>query len=214
MAKVEAVNLAPEPAEILVLDEWAPAFEGPVLDGVEDFVEREGEGQRGVAGEEPRPGGHEPLHEGEGGREDHGEHRERIPREKRGLALLGGGDGVDVFDERHLAATGRATPADAGEVVMERVLLVEAAEEADDRLVENVAVEEVFEAAGEQVHREEGADEGPDRESDLGGPDGLRGQEPKETDQACEGNSDREQEQRKGEFLFNGGGGVRGMGHE
>ena len=42
VAEVEAVNVAPESAEVFVLDERGPALESPVLEGVEDLVEGEG----------------------------------------------------------------------------------------------------------------------------------------------------------------------------
>ena len=129
VAQVEAVNHAPEPAEDAVLDERRPALEGPVLDGVENFVERNGERDRGEAAEEPGDRGRQRLQHNQERREQDGEDRQRIPREERRLALLRSRDRVDVFDIRHLAARRGVALADAGERVVERVLLVEAAEE-------------------------------------------------------------------------------------
>ena len=53
VAQVEAVDVTPKAAEVFVLEKRGPALEGPMFEGVEDFVERQGEGEGGEAGEEP-----------------------------------------------------------------------------------------------------------------------------------------------------------------
>ena len=82
MAEVEAVDMAPKAAEVFVLDERGPALEGPMFEGVEDFVERQGEGEGGEAGEEPRPRGHQPLHQNQERSEAGGKGDEGIPRKE------------------------------------------------------------------------------------------------------------------------------------
>jgi len=202
VAQVEAVDLAPEPAEVAVFDERRPAFERPVLDRVKDFVKREREGESSVSGEEPRERGREPLKEREERRDDGGEDGEGIPREEGSLALLGFGDGVDVFDKRHGAAAGCRAPADARERMVERVLLVEAVEERDDRLVEDVAVKDVFKEARQEVHQEKRREEAAGGGGELSAPDGVGCDELQKCSEAGEGGGNREEKERKREFFL------------
>ena len=68
--------------------------------------------------------------------------------------------------------------------------------------MQHIAVEEILEEAGAEMHHEEGDDEGNDRHRDLRLPDGRGGEQPDEGDKARERDGDGEEKEGKRELLF------------
>src|SRR5207248_3693130 len=125
MPQMKRIDGPPEPTPAGMLDQRLPLLERPVIDRVQDFVECHRGSDRGETAEKPRKRWQQPLEQREERTQDEREHRERIPRKKRRLVLLGFDDREFVLDEKKsLAATVRLA-GDARQRVMQRVLLVQ-----------------------------------------------------------------------------------------
>ena len=138
-----------------------------MLDGVKQLVEQHRARHGAIAGEKPRQRGHQQLGDQQQRSERNREHRQRIPREEGGLALFRFCNRINILDERHLATARRATPGDARQVVMQRVLLVETAEERDHGLMQYVAMEAPFHKTVEHRDGQKGGAELPEARRDL-----------------------------------------------
>ncbi len=182
MTQVEAVHLRPKFTKALRLQARRPLLQWPMLDRVENFIERQRCCQRGKPSEKPRKTRRQPLPERQQWRHDRRENRHRIPREESCLALLGLRHRVDILHIGNLASAGQLTARDAREVVVKRVLAIKPAQERDHRLVQHVAVEEKLHPAVEELHAEEDHRELPPGGVQLGLPDGLRRKRPQEPD--------------------------------
>ena len=141
--KMERIGFPPK-ASLRMTDEPVPGRLRPMFHRVDQFVERERPGQRQKTPEKNRGVRQQPLDRGKKATGQQGKHHQRVPREKRGFVLVLVDDRVTVFHQAGHCwfALFRLLVANAGQRVVQRVLLVEMAQKRKQRGMEHIAVKE------------------------------------------------------------------------